>query len=125
MRLSALTSALLLTACATTPPGATRLADIAANPAAYHNVVVTTCGWATNQFEDVQITTSFWRRGSSTPGLEVSWQDKTPQTSHRPEWRCVTGYVEPSCVDDEGNGEEFICISTGSPYQWTLVEGRS
>lgn len=108
--------ALCLAAC-TTPSGAVDLRTVATNPASYRGQIVRTCGYATNAFENISITVAP-SRSRETPGLEVHWKESAHRIAS-PEWRCVTGRIEPTC----GNaGPSDICVSTGSPYQWAIVE---
>ncbi len=79
------------------------------------------CGWATNEFENVQITHTKHRRANDEPGLGVRWADNARRTDG-PEYMCIEGRVEPL-----GRWQEFdkpnpdsIWISTGHLYDWVL-----
>jgi hypothetical protein len=65
-------------------------------PAQHYNKVVKVCGWATNQFENLNITTSRNGIWGNSPGLGIDWLEMEPLTK-RPERRCVTGLIEPTC----------------------------
>ena len=108
-------AALTLAACASTQAPRIELAELAGSPESYRGQVVRTCGWATNAFEDVQITVSLGR-GPEVRGFEADWREGTAAIVD-PEWRCVTGRIEPICGDPDA-----LCISTGSPYTWVLIE---
>ena len=94
-----------------------------AKPLQYRGETIKVCGFATKQFEDVQITTS--RKGAfgnNFVGLGVDWLDEEPGTK-RPEPRCVTGLIEPTCGWKNGvpaDDKDIICVSTGTIYQWSI-----
>jgi len=96
---------------------------VAAKPLQYRGETIKVCGFATKQFENVQITTS--RKGAfgnNSVGLGVDWLDEEPGTK-RPEPRCVTGLIEPTCGWKNGvpaDDKDIICVSTGTIYQWSI-----
>lgn len=113
--------ALLTAACVSAAPDAVRvdLASLAANAASYQGQLVRTCGWARNAFEDQSISVS---RDLSGPGFTMWWRDDEPQTRpERPQWRCVTGQVEPVC--EPSPDPEAICFTNASLYwDWKIVQ---
>jgi len=87
------------------------------------NQQIKTCGWATKQFENVQITVDkSLRHGSRAKGFGVIWLDEEPYTE-KPEWRCITGVIEPiSGWDDYPPDDDLIILSTGHGFQWVIVQ---
>jgi len=102
----------------------TQLSEIAAHPRDYNGRLVTTCGWATNEFEDLNITIG--HEGAArdgAKGLAVEWCENEPKT-RGPTLQCITGTIEPAygqSVDeaDRKPGTMFA-ISTGSPFGWWM-----
>ncbi|MEM6901241.1 MAG: hypothetical protein AAF583_15910 [Pseudomonadota bacterium] len=86
--------------------------------------VVKVCGWATNQFENAQVTKhrqGRWNKGATQTGLGVFWLQTEPRTDG-PEHRCITGRIEPNCGWDwyDNRNENQICISTGTSFNWSV-----
>ena len=96
------------------------LSSVSGGDPKYRDTLVKVCGFATNEFENVQISDSRvgdWRETSA--GLMVEWLDSEPRTNG-PEQRCVTGLLEPMCGWDEYENTDLICRSTGSSYNWKI-----
>lgn len=100
------------------PPGAIELETLVASPLEFREQVVTTCGWATNQFENVKITTE--RRGFNR-GFGMRWLP-TEQETTRSQWKCVTGKIVPSCGWDTYGDPSIICVSTGHGFEFVLQQ---
>jgi hypothetical protein len=104
------------------------LGILAENPAAYRGLTVRTCGWARNAFEEQFISIArnpYSRSGSLRPGLGVDWSERARRTEQdQPEWRCIVGRVEPLCdpIEPKRPDAEIVCVSTGSPYQWKIIQ---
>jgi len=78
-----------LTACQTIPNplDSEPLSNVAAKPLQYRGETIKVCGFATKQFENVQITTSRkWAWGDNSVGLGVDWLDEEPRTK-RPDYQ--------------------------------------
>jgi len=90
----------------------------------YRDTLIKVCGFATKQFENVQITESRddnWRQ-KKVAGMGVEWLEQEPYTE-APEQRCVTGFLEPTCgweTFDTDEYEDLICLSTGHSYEWRI-----
>ena len=84
---------------------------------------IKTCGWATKSFENVKITVAKNNRhGNKAKGFGVDWLDEEPYTD-KPEWRCITGVIEPiSGWDDYPLDDDIIVLSTGHGFQWIIVQ---
>jgi hypothetical protein len=100
----------------------TKLEAIASDPLAFEHKTVRTCGWASNAFEDVMITTHKDYAHGKEVGLEMKWCPHTPEFEDSN--ICVTGVVQGLGGAD---GREIVSgrggfISTGSPFQWELVQ---
>jgi hypothetical protein len=98
----------------------TKLEAITSDPLAFEHKTVRTCGWASNAFEDVMITTHRDPAYDKAVGLEMNWCPRTPhfEDAHM----CVTGVVRGLGGQD---GREIVAgrpgfISTGSPFKWEL-----
>jgi len=95
----------------------TQLSEIAAHPRDFNGRVVTTCGWATNEFEDLNLTVD--HEGAArdgAKGLAVEWCENSAET-RGPVRQCVTGTIEPGYGQsadeaDRKPGTNFA-ISTG------------
>jgi len=118
---------LLLTACSTTAHKPIKITFAEAySPTAFKDYsFVKVCGYATNTFENSQISetrTADWRDKNS--GLGVKWLDSADDIK-TPEKRCVRGFLEPTCgwgdlPDDLDSYEAPVCISTATTYQWSI-----
>ena len=100
-------------ACQTIGPQARKitLAEANENGANYRDQMVKVCGYATNQFEDVQITELPRRRfGDKGVVLGVNWSEKEPRTDGA-EKRCITGMLVPI-----GGWENYEQKIAGEPY---------
>ncbi len=86
----------------------TKLEAIASDPRAFEHKTVRTCGWASNAFEDVMIRTHRHVVYDKAVGLGVEWCPRTPDFED--DYMCVTGVLQGPVV------------STGSPFQWELVQ---
>lgn len=117
---------MFLDSCQTTsfPADSLPLSEVNADPLKYKDELIKVCGYATNQFENVQITQNRDRdwRDIQVAGLAVDWLEKEPRTRSA-EKRCVTGLIEPTCGWENGvpaDENDIICLSTGSVYQWSI-----
>ena len=84
---------------------------------AYRGQIFKVCGWATKSFENVQITNTReegWR--DIAIGFGVDWLETEPYTD-KPEWRCVTGKIIPTCGWDDYDDPDLICRSTGHGFE--------
>jgi hypothetical protein len=106
------------------------LAKLAANPRTYIGKQVTTCGWATNQFEDVALTVSEDREAAQ--GLEVQWCKSAPKTQ-RPTYQCLSGTigtvgdVSPDIAENkpQDGPNRVVVIHNGSPFPWEIRQACS
>lgn len=100
------------------------LSKVVANPRAFNGQVVTLCGWATNQFEDVNLTVNRGARKWDA-GLAVEWCDDAPETT-RATYAYVSGTVEPAwgMTADAADGHPAsltdVVVSTGSAFSWAI-----
>jgi hypothetical protein len=120
------TSLVFLPACQSIsfPADAKPLSEVNAAPLKYKDKLIKVCGYATNQFENLQITENRDRdwRDEPTAGLAVDWLEEETRTDGV-EKRCVTGQIEPTCGWEHGlpgDNNDIICLSTGSIYQWKI-----
>lgn len=84
--------------------------------------IIKTCGWASNEFENVRITEhrdENWRK--TAKGFGVQWLPDEPKTNGA-EWRCITGKVIPKCGWDTYNNPEETCVNTGHSHDWVIVQ---
>jgi hypothetical protein len=100
----------------------TKLEAISNDPLTFEHTTVRTCGWASNAFEDVMITTHRHVAREKAVGLGMVWCAGTPRLDEAQ--ACVTGVVQGLGGQD---GREIVrgrskFISTGSPFQWELVQ---
>lgn len=117
----------LFSACQTlsAAPDVLSLRDINLQPQTYRGQPVKVCGFATNKFENVQITESEEiGLPSEVAGLSVEWLDTEPMTVGS-KYRCITGVIEPTCgwkSYDEAQlaSKDYYCLSTGTIYQWGI-----
>lgn len=131
--LRAVSSALLfgLCACQTIGPKATKLtlAEANKNGAQYRGQTVKVCGYATNQFENLQIT-EFRKDGygdEKGASLCVTWSKDEP-TTNGPEKRCVTGKLEPKMGWENyerkiaGEPHDLIISNACSGTDWEIQQ---
>ena len=86
--------------------------------------IVKACGWATNAFENVQITNTRdegWRKFAN--GFGVDWLKAEPRTL-QPEKRCVTGEIIPTCGWEILDQPDEICLSTGHGFKYEIHQTR-
>jgi hypothetical protein len=112
----------VLAGCTRPAPSKVPLADIVASPRAYNGQTVTTCGWATNQFEDINMYVS---ADGSGGGLSLLWCAGAPKTK-APTYQCVTGTINTfagmsvAAADGHPAPGEPIVISTATPFRWEV-----
>ena len=89
------------------------------------NHEIKTCGWATKGFENIKITSEKnVRYGNKAKGFGVDWLENEPY-ENKPNWRCITGVIEPiSGWDDYPLSEDIIMLSTGHGFDWVIVQTK-
>ena len=111
-------------AAAAEAPRKVDLAEILANPRAYEGQSVTICGWATNGFEDSNLTLTSERTieslGDPDSGLGVVWCKGAPK-QQKPAQSCVSGTIfaaDPTFRDKSGSVE--VTLDNSSTYPWRI-----
>jgi len=124
----ALAGLLIAANAAAEAPPKVDLAEILASPRAYEGKSVTTCGWATNGFEDSNLTVSDARsfEQMDEAGLGIDWC-KGAEKLMKPASRCVSGtlFAAPPLYEDAGNGRVKITIDNSSAYRWRIRQACS
>lgn len=97
------------------------MAEANSNGADYRDQMVKVCGYATRQFENVQIAEFRKVKRTDDEGavLGVAWSKHAPKTTG-PEKRCITGEIIP-----KGGWDNYDRMVAGEPYDIVVGGGSA